>query len=309
MSPDDESFQQIDDKPNGINNAPVQKNSLTRPVQIYSIPDEKNVRVLCMVFNNNTLIVGTNAGKVFGFSWYKNRLAKKQWEVFIASKIWADSNDINTLYFQQNDNILYAGCGDNNVYAIDIGNDGKIVRTFKGHTDYIHCLDGSADQAIYSASEDGFIRFYDTRTARCTNQLQPHKDKQLARPDFGKWQGAVAVSNNWLICGGGPKACLYHLRSLDCSVVFDFKSTVHVTGFLDDTIYVGGDDKHLCQYNLKGDIRTQIPVSSTSIYSVISQSAPEKLLSIAGSSNNLDICTDYSFRDIVLQLYDSPNRQ
>lgn len=308
MSPDDESIEQIDAKSAASTSAPVQKNSLSRPVQIFSIPDEKNVRVLCMVFSNNTLIVGTNVGKVFGLSWYKNRLAKKQWEVFIASKIWADSNDINALCLQQDETILYAGCGDNNIYAIDIGNDGKIIETFKGHTDFIHCLDGSADHAIYSASEDGVIRFWDTRTARSVTQLHPHKDKQLARPDFGKWQGAVAVSNNWLICGGGPKACLYHLRSLDCSVVFDFKSTVHVAGFLDDTVYIGGDDKHLNQYNLKGNITTQIPVSSTSVYSVLSQSAPEKILSIAGSGNNLDICTDFSFRDIVLKLYDAPKR-
>lgn len=35
--------------------------------------------------------------------------------------------------------LLYAGCGDNNIYIISL-EDGKILRTMQGHTDYIHDL-------------------------------------------------------------------------------------------------------------------------------------------------------------------------
>lgn len=285
------------------------EHSTLRPLQVFSVSDDNDVRILSLAFYENTLIVGTNVGTILGFSWYKYRLTKKSWEVYVASKNHSGPNDINTLHLQPDESLLHVGCGDNNLYAVDIEGGGKIVRTFKGHSDYIHSIASTASNKLYSASEDGFIRFWDTRTARCTNQLQPHKDGRLKRPQFGKWQGAVHATDNWLLCGGGPKPCLYHLRSLECSQVFDFNSSVHVMGFLDETVYIGGDNNHLFQFNLRGDLTAQIPVSATSIYSVVTQAVPEKFISIAGASNCLDICTNHSYKDISVQLYEPPQRR
>lgn len=304
LSPDDQSFEDNDQAIGG-----TVQNSSMRPLQVFKITEDGSARVLSLVFYKNTLIVGTNVGAIYGFSWYKNRLTKKSWETVIASKNGSSPSDINALYLEKDDGILIVGCGDNNVYAIDIEGGGKIVRTFKGHTNYIHCIDGVAQHKLYTASEDGLIKFWDSRTARSVNQLEPYKNEQLERPDFGKWQGTVCATDNWLLCGGGPKACLYHLRSLDCSSVFDFNASIHVAGFLDDTIYFGGDTNHLFQFNLTGEVTAQIPVSSTSIYSVVSQTTPEKFLSIGGTSNTLDICTNFSYRDVLLQLYESPKKR
>lgn len=304
VSPEDQSFHENDQ----ATNTAVQ-NSLARPLQVFKVSDDDGVRVLSLIFYKNTLIVGTNAGLVYGFSWHKHRLTKKAWEVFIASKNGSHQNDVNALHIQTDDDHLIVGCGDNNAYAIDIEGGGKIVRNYKGHTDYIHCIDGLDQHRLYSASEDGLIKFWDSRTVRSVNQLAPYKNERVERKEFGKWQGTICVTDNWLLCGGGPKPCLYHLRSLDCSSVFDFNATVHVAGFLDDTIYIGGDSNHLVQFNLTGEVTAQIPVSSTSIYSVVSQSTPEKFISIAGASNNLDVCTNFSYRDILLKLYDAPKRR
>lgn len=278
-------------------------------MQVFSVSEDSDVRIFSLAFYESTLIVGTSVGTILGFSWYKCRLTKKSWEIFMASKNYSGPNDINALHLQPDDSLLHVGCGDNNLYDVDIGNGGKIVRTYKGHSDYIHCIASSASNKLYSASEDGYIRFWDARSARCTNQLQPHKEERLERPAFGKWQGTVQATDNWLLCGGGPRPCLYHLRSMECSQVFDFNSGVHVAGFLDDTVYIGGDNSHLFQFNLMGGLAAQIPVSATSIYSVATQAVPEKFISIAGASNNLDICTNYSFKDISVQLYEAPKRQ
>lgn len=305
VSPDDKSFD-VDLKGNDASGA-IHKNSLTKPIQVFNGTENgKKQKVQSLAFFDNFLIVGLSTGKISGYSWYKNRLTKKLWETFVTNQNMADQNDMNCFWLQNSDGILYVGCGDNNIYAISLET-GKIIRTFLGHTDYVHWIDGTAGSNLYSASEDGSIKFWDQREKRFVNQMEPYKDERLERPQYGKWQGTVSVTDDWLLCGGGPKPSLYHLRSLECSTVFDVNSTVHVSGFLDDIVYLGGDNNHLFQYNFKGDVTAEIPVSSSSIYSVVSQTAPEKFMSIAGSSNCLDICTNFNYKDITLKLYEPPS--
>lgn len=283
-------------------------NSLAKPIQVFTIAENgKKEQVQSLAFHANSLIVGTNMGKISGYSWYKNRLAKKSWELFVANQNMADQNDMNCFWLHKSDGTLFVGCGDNHIYAVSLET-GKILRDFSGHTDYVHWIDGvNANKTLYSASEDGSVKFWDQREKRFVNQLEPHKDARLERMQFGKWQGTVSVTDDWLLCGGGPKPSLYHLRSLECSTVFNVTSTVHVSGFLDDIVYIGGgDNSHLLQFNLKGDTTAEIPVSSSSIFSVVTQTAPEKFMSIAGASNYLDICTNFNYKDIMLKLYEVP---
>lgn len=283
------------------------KNSLSKPLQIFKISENFDLKVQSLSFYGNALIVGTNVGIIIGFTWLKKRLTgKKAWELQMPpGKLSSDQCDINSMWLNEKDGVLYAGCGDNNVYSIDLNN-GQIVHTFTGHTDYIHWIDGTVDNILYSASEDGSVRIWDRRSKHLTNRVEPFKDERIERPANGKWQGTVSATDEWFVCGGGPKPALYHLRSMETSMVFDFSSSVHVSGFLDDIVYIGGDAKRLLQYNMKGDVTAEIPTASSAIYSVISQTTPEKLLSIAGSSNYLDICTNFNYKDITIKLYQSP---
>lgn len=50
-----------------------------------------------------------------------------------------DKPDINYMVYSKIDHLLYAGCGDNNIYIVNL-EDGRILRSLQGHTDYIHCL-------------------------------------------------------------------------------------------------------------------------------------------------------------------------
>lgn len=50
-----------------------------------------------------------------------------------------DKPDINYMVYSKVNNLLYVGCGDNNIYVINL-EDRKILRSMQGHTDYIHCL-------------------------------------------------------------------------------------------------------------------------------------------------------------------------
>lgn len=44
----------------------------------------------------------------------------------------ADSNTVG--------DVLYAGCGDNKIHSFSL-EDGRFLRTFTGHTDYVHNID------------------------------------------------------------------------------------------------------------------------------------------------------------------------
>ena len=50
-----------------------------------------------------------------------------------------DKPDINYMLYSKMNNLLYVGCGDNNIYVINLESR-KILRSMQGHTDYIHCL-------------------------------------------------------------------------------------------------------------------------------------------------------------------------
>lgn len=50
-------------------------------------------------------------------------------------------NELNCLKIETStDETLYAGSSDNNIYAFSL-EDGRCLRTFAGHTDYVHSID------------------------------------------------------------------------------------------------------------------------------------------------------------------------
>lgn len=237
----------------------------------------------------------------------KNEITKPAWEVKISgNREQLEQAEVNSLWLDKSSGNLYAGCGDNVIYEISL-EDGRIARDYSGHKDYIHCVHGSGTR-LFSASEDGTVKFWDYRQKRAAGQIEPHLNADLARTNFGKWQGTVSVTDDWLVCGGGPKFSLWHLRSMECTTVYQFPEKIHVSGFLDDILYTAGDLNYLHQYSLGGDIMAEVPVSAPSVYSVAWQMQPIKMMSICGASNSLDICTNFNYKDIVVDLYKSSKK-
>ena len=276
------------------------KNATTKPIQIFKFPESSPIYSLATY--KNILFIGTVAC-IHAYAWNKNEISKKLWEVKLSSTSNSEPlelGEVNCLWLDKANGYLFAGCGDNTIYVVNIDK-AQLIRDFIGHKDYIHSVHGSENR-IFSASEDGTVKFWDVREKKCSGQLEPYKTESLQRPKFGKWQGTVSVTDDWLICGGGPKFSLWHLRSLECTTIYPFPSTAHVSGFLDDILFVAGDYSYLNQYSLNGDVTAEVPVSAASVYSVVYQMEP-KIMSIGGSSNSLDICTDFNYKDIVINLY------
>lgn len=76
---------------------------------------------------------------------------------------------------------------------------------------------------------------------------------------------------------------------------------IHVSFFQDDCVFAGGVAKHLYQLSYSGDVRVELPVSATTVYSAILRTTPHNVLAIAGSSPEIDLCSTFHYRDQVLQ--------
>ena len=133
---------------------------------------------------------------------------------------------------------------------------------------------------------------------------------QLARPQLGRWIGAVSLSGELLACGGGPKAALFHLRTLTpidpeglhlpstCQNLGAF----HVTKIVSDEnrIILGGElEGKMYQTTLSGDLIAEIETSASCLYSVVHLNTESlKIMSCAGSSSKIDMCTaNFSYKD------------
>ncbi|ETN62965.1 WD40-repeat protein [Anopheles darlingi] len=273
----------------------------TFPVQVF--PVTERCAIYSLSFHKDFLIVGLN-GEIWGYQWSSKSasIGKKVWVVRLpAPPETADMSEVNYMWLNAAEETLYAGCGDNIMYAVSL-EDGKVVRDFRGHTDYIHCVDGCGSK-LATASEDGLVMLWDSRQKQFTAKIEPHTKPLLQRPEFGRWQGTVSLTEDWFVCGGGPRFSLWHLRSLECTVDFNYSDRVHVSGFIDDVIYAGGDGPMLCQYNFNGDVTAEIPISGPSAYSVALQTSPYKIMAIAGASSQIDVCTNFTYRDIILNTY------
>jgi len=184
---------------------------------------------------------------------------------------------------------------------------------------------------LASASEDGSVKLWDLRLTKRKGHVQgkncytptsklfiyvgfyleilPNQHNQLVRP-IGRWIGAVSLEGELLCCGGGPKAALYHLRTLTpvnplgltTSKSLEDTGAVHfVDIFADENkIAVGGEMQNtLFITNLNGDLLAEIETSASCVYTAAHRStSTQKIMAIAGSSLKIDLCTaNFSYRD------------
>lgn len=43
------------------------------------------------------------------------------------------------------------------------------------------------------------MKLWDTRTGKSHNSIEPHSNSNVAQPDIGKWVGAAALSDDWIV--------------------------------------------------------------------------------------------------------------
>lgn len=52
---------------------------------------------------------------------------------------------------------------------------------------------------LISGGEDGVVNIWDLREKNPVHKITPHKNDKVARPELGKWIGAVSLNEDWLV--------------------------------------------------------------------------------------------------------------
>lgn len=266
---------------------------------------------------------------LFGFRW--SELANKKlgggggdcWKID-SNQLPVDVNAVATDAHGSTHGKIFVGGGGN-----QSGGNGAALRVFdietrsesrpalEGHTDFVHAVDFCPSaNALVSASEDGSARVWDLRTQKGQVQIiEPAKHQSLQRPKIGKWLGAASLSGDWLGLGGGPKAALWHLRTLTPldpylpeSVTPNvggpgnaYQGGVHALHIYgpEQKVVTGGDlGGTVYMTNMTtGQILAEIPTSARggTTYSVATMTEPFKVMALAGSSAKIDLCTGGAF--------------
>lgn len=260
-----------------------------------------------MVSSNDHLIVG---GKncIQGYNWDQLILSKASqnqepsWCVDLHLPTDFGSKETVDCIILDGDSSAFAACGDNNAYNVDLEY-GKVKSSYTGHSDFIHSMSLQGTQ-LCTASEDGTVCIWDTRKPKPVHTITPHLDTKLARPKLGKWIGAVAMNEDWLVCGGGPHLALYHLRSLTMSKVLldDDSHPINCVMFNEDSIIVGVDGPIVYHVLFSGDVTVKMPTTPLRIYSLCIQKKDlNKILAVGGASSDIDICAGSKLQDQIVR--------
>lgn len=105
--------------------------------------DSKTYQV-CSLLSTDSFLINGGIGEINGWDWKavtgESKTPKVAWNIQIpTNRDVLEKTDVNVLKLEPTKNHLYAGCGDNNIYVFSL-EDGKLVRTLTGHTDFIHWL-------------------------------------------------------------------------------------------------------------------------------------------------------------------------
>lgn len=261
------------------------------------------------LISSKKFLISGSIGEMKAWKWsdLKRKEAKPVWTYYIPQGENLTKPEVNSIVLgsKEDESMMYIGCGDNKVHCLDVETQSLKV-SLEGHTDYILCVCvGNNGHECVSGSEDGTVRMWDARKGGgAVHVIEPYKHNISSRPEMGKWIGCVAydVSDDWLVCGGAPTLCVWHIRSLSpCTQLLKPNATSSVVHFYDDIIISAGSESCINHWSLDGNLQIEVPASASNILSIGIASNPSlQVLSAAGTSYKIDVCTDFRYKDFSL---------
>ncbi|CAK8682721.1 THO complex subunit 6 homolog [Clavelina lepadiformis] len=269
-------------------------------------------------------LISAGEGPITGWKWSDilNNKPKKSWTLDNQTKASSTSlagkdtqiSSYNCLCYKAKDDILYSGGDDNIAVQWDL-NTGTCVESYNQHTEYIHDIDLLGD-GIVTASEDGSVKIWDSRSNSCTGTFLPHANSQLNRPEVGKWVSCVTADPNgeWLAFGGGPHTSLWHVKSSSLVSVLDVENsegndscfTPNTVRYFQDEIIAGGNQPILHRWHVNGQKKASTPCNINNIFSISCKSSDKGNLLlpmvITGSSWKMDVFTNLGYLGMTLSL-------
>lgn len=92
------------------------------------------------------------------------------------------------------------------------------------------------------------------------------------------------------------------MRTMEAATIFDLADQgIHVAEIYEERVIAGGAAAHVYHMTYQGEILAKVPTSSLTVYSIVHQETPHKVLCAAGSSNFIDISTNFNYREMMLK--------
>ncbi|THD23971.1 RNA exonuclease 4 [Fasciola hepatica] len=173
--------------------------------------------------------------------------------------------------------IVTTGIGVVHIYAL--GAQCSHVLRFIAHDSIIHGLCSAGENQFATCSEEGSVRFWETRSlpggvnAQAIISFHPHQVSCLERPHLGRWLTTVSCDTsdwNWFVTGGGPSLSLWNRRAgryvtpLHPDVSSDaWYAQTSVFSFpdIEPRIVAGGNSGHLYRWDHGGSLVSSLSLT------------------------------------------------
>ncbi|KAG9342953.1 hypothetical protein JZ751_015169 [Albula glossodonta] len=256
------------------------------------------------LLSTDSHLLSTGNGEISAWSWAEliKRNTKAVWTRRPQYKSSLEIPEINSMVINPRDNSLAVGGGDNNIHIMDLES-GVFKSVLQGHSDYIHCLSiREREEEILSGGEDGAVRIWDCRTGQTVHCIEVYRYEDCARPQYGKWISCLTTDSEWMLCGGGPSLSLWHLRSLSPTSVFPLSGCQRQAAFYQDLILSVGEGQFVSHCLMGGEVKSLIPCMPPSLntLAINTSSTEHRVLTVGGSSDQIDVFTNLSYRAFSL---------
>lgn len=204
---------------------------------------------------------------------------------------------------------IFAGCGTGEIYNFDLETT-KLIHKYEAHEDSVYqIVQKNNSTELVSASEDGHVKIWDIRTKICSSQIKPSEFPMCSRPQLGKFISCVALDDeeNWMVCGGGPRLAMWHLRSMkpmSLAELEDDKFVPNTCRIYQNQILSGGSSRQLYIHTFENKLKTEINTTINCVYDISINVAAKanKIMCVAGSGPYIDICSNFAYKATSLSL-------
>ena len=200
--------------------------------------------------------------------------------------------EINGISVQEG--MLYGAAGDGNAYQWDIET-GQITATFKGHKDFLHCVQ-AVPGAVITGSEDGTCKIWDVRTQECTCSLQ--FKSMVGKEGALVTSCAVDASRNWLVFGGQDgsgrgkfQVCHLPSRVLTQEATTKMSCVQTITILSNNAILCAGNNPSIEHWTSDGSkMVAKVQTTSPSVFALRHMDSPKASVVVAaGAAPTVDV--------------------
>ncbi|KAK6944796.1 WD40 repeat [Dillenia turbinata] len=177
---------------------------------------------------------------------------------------------------------------ENNAIAVNYQEKSQIKMTFKGHTDYLHCIvTRSFSNQIITGSEDGTAKIWDCRSGKCLQILEPNE--KLNSKDLYCGVSCIAFDANesWLACGSGRSISIWNLPAWESISQISTHAPIQDLLFEDNQILTVGAEPLLTRIDINGGVVSQIQYAPLSAFSVSLH--PSGVVAVAAYGGLVDV--------------------